>query len=60
MYIAQADVLNDVRVNLRLLKDLLQQRVDHKVKLCILHATFNCLRQRRSDGTGNHYIICVL
>lgn len=39
-YIATADILNELGVQLRLRNDLLQQRVDQKIKLCVFKAAF--------------------
>lgn len=58
-YVAQADILNERRVQLRLLQRLLQQRVNYVVKLRVLESTLDSLGQGRSQSKGNHDIIWV-
>jgi hypothetical protein len=59
-YIATADVLDEVRVEIRLLDDLLQQGVYQEVQLGVLEAALSGLSQGRPYGEGNDHIVGVL
>lgn len=59
-YVAQADILDQGRVNLGLGKNILQQRVEHEVHLGILETALEGLGQRGSQGEGDDNIIGVL
>lgn len=59
-YVAHADILNKIGINLGLLDDLLQQRVDYEVKICVLESSLLGLRQRRPNSKSNHDIVRVL
>jgi hypothetical protein len=59
-YIAHANILNEVGVNLGLLDDLLQQLVDYEIQICVLEATFLSLRQRCPNSQSNHNIVRIL
>jgi hypothetical protein len=49
-YIAQADIFDQVGVEVASCFDFLQQREHHIVNICVLEATLLAFRQGRSDG----------
>lgn len=59
-YITQADILDQSRVNLRLVDNLLQQGVYDVIQLCVLESTLNGLGQRSTQSERNDYIVWVL
>lgn len=59
-HVAQADILEQVRVNAGLLDDLLADLEDKSVERSILQSTLESLAQRCSDSQGNDNIIGVL
>lgn len=58
-YIAQANVLDKLRIQLRLRNNLLQQLDDEAIERRVLEASFVCLRKRRSDSERNDDIIRI-
>lgn len=59
-YVAQANILNHVGVDLRFLEDFFQQSVDQVVQIRVLKAALLAFGQRRSDGKGDNNIVRVL
>lgn len=59
-YVAEADVLNDGRVDTAVLADLLEQGHDHVLQAGVLEATLSRLAQRRAGGIGDDDVIGVL
>jgi hypothetical protein len=58
--ISEADILNEGRVQVAALPDLLQQGVDHVLEAGVLEAALLGLGQGRSDGEGDYDIVGVL
>lgn len=58
-YITQADILNQRRVDLGLVYDLLQQRVEYVIQLCVLESTLDSLSQRSTQSKRNDYIVWI-
>ena len=58
--ISEANVLYHLRVDVRLLDDLLEQLIDDELERSILHATFEAFGQGRPYGECNDYIVGVL
>jgi hypothetical protein len=59
-YIAHANVLDQVGIQVALFVDFLQQAVDQEVKIGVLETALLALGQRRSDGEGDNDIVGVL
>lgn len=59
-YVAQADILDQGRVDLGLGEDVLQEGVEHVVHLGILETALEGLGQRGSQGEGDDHIVGVL
>lgn len=58
--ISKANILYHLRVDIRLLDDLLEQLVNDEVERSIFHAAFETLGQGRPYGQCDDYIVCVL
>lgn len=59
-YVAQADILDQLRVNVHLSPDLLEDLEDHAIERRIFQTTLPAFGERRSDGQCNDYIVGVL
>ena len=59
-YITEAHIFYHLRIDIRSLKDLLQERVHDIIQGRILHTTFEPLGQRRSYGQCYDHIVSVL
>jgi hypothetical protein len=59
-YIATADILDKLRVDFRLLDDLLEQRVDEVIELGVFESTLKALGKWCSDRESDHYIVGIL
>lgn len=58
--IPEANVLYHLRVDVRLLNDLLEQLVNDELERSIFHAAFEAFGQGRPYGECNDYIVGVL
>jgi hypothetical protein len=59
-YISQADVLNQAGIKIAPRLDLLQQRKDHVVNICVFETALLAFCEGRSDGKCDDYIVGVL
>lgn len=59
-YIAQADVLNESRVDVCFRNNLLQDLDDDAVERCVFEAALEGFRERCSDGECDDDIVGVL
>jgi hypothetical protein len=59
-HIADADVLDEGRVQLAALVDLLQELEEDTIELSVLEATLACLGQGSTDGESDDNIVGVL
>jgi len=59
-YIATADILHELRIDPRLLYDLLEQRVEEVIELRIFESTFEALGKWCPNCESNHYIVGIL
>jgi hypothetical protein len=59
-HVSYADVLDEGRVQVAALVDLLQELVEDAIELSVLEATLACLGQWSTDGEGDNDVIGVL
>lgn len=59
-YVAEADVLDQLRVNSALADDLLKNLEDNAIEVSVLEATLSSLGQRSAGGESNDNIIGIL
>ena len=60
MYISQANILHDLRVDVGSLHNLLQCLIDQVIQACVFHSTLETLGKRRSYGICDDNIVRVL